>query len=370
MNKKGLLAVVFTALLLLTSCGAKAPAKNAEAPADESNVIYTEEANQAKEDEQENAKKGMELNDESAVIYTDDAKQAKEDEQENANEGIGMNLYEDMIKELPPEGYDKKREGIEYPEFKKYSYYSRTAERETNVNVLLPVNYDESREYPVLYILHGFYDNEDWMARDVVALSTVLTNLQHDGEAKEMIVVLPYIFCDKDMPYCTGMDMANCLAYDNFINDLTSDLMPFIEETFSVSKNRENTAITGFSMGGRESLFIGIKHPELFGYIGAVCPAPGLVKIPGSAMHPGQLESSEMRFGEENKPYVLLISSSKADGVVTGSPDSYRNILTENGEMYLSHIMKNTGHDHTSVKPHLYNYFRMIFKSPKSAAQK
>ena len=377
--KRKLISVLTAAAMLevLVSCGVKSDGSGAvsalpvqEAPADESNVIYTEEANQAKEDEQENAKKGMELNDESAVIYTDDAKQAKEDEQENANEGIGMNLYEDMIKELPPEGYDKKREGIEYPEFKKYSYYSRTAERETNVNVLLPVNYDESREYPVLYILHGFYDNEDWMARDVVALSTVLTNLQHDGEAKEMIVVLPYIFCDKDMPYCTGMDMANCLAYDNFINDLTSDLMPFIEETFSVSKNRENTAITGFSMGGRESLFIGIKHPELFGYIGAVCPAPGLVNIPGSAMHPGQLESSEMRFSEENKPYVLLISSSKADGVVTGSPDSYRNILTENGEMYLSHIMKNTGHDHTSVKPHLYNYFRMIFKSPKSDTQK
>jgi hypothetical protein len=75
MNKKGLLAVVFTALLMLTSCGAKAPAKNVEAPADESNVIYTDEAdviytdeeNQEKEDEQENAKKGMGLNDESAV---------------------------------------------------------------------------------------------------------------------------------------------------------------------------------------------------------------------------------------------------------------------------------------------------------------
>jgi predicted small lipoprotein YifL len=67
MNKKGLLAVVFTALLMLTSCGAKAPAKNVEAPADESNVIYTDEAKQAKEDEQENAKKGMGLNDESAV---------------------------------------------------------------------------------------------------------------------------------------------------------------------------------------------------------------------------------------------------------------------------------------------------------------
>ena len=59
------------------------------------------------------------------------------------------------------------------------------------------------------------------------------------------------------MAWCTGMDLANCFAYDNFINDLTTDLMPFIEGSFSVAKGRENTAITGFSMGGRESLFIG-----------------------------------------------------------------------------------------------------------------
>lgn len=46
----------------------------------------------------------------------------------------------------------------------------------------------------MLYILHGFWDNEDWMARSVVALNTMLSNLIASGEAKEMIVVLPYIY--------------------------------------------------------------------------------------------------------------------------------------------------------------------------------
>lgn len=272
-----------------------------------------------------------------------------------------MGKYADMIVELPPDGYDASREGVTYPEFKKYTYYSKTAERDTNVNVLLPADYSEDKKYPVLYILHGFYDNEDWMARKTVALSRILTNLQLDGEAEEMIVVLPYIFCSKELPYCTGMDAENCLAYDNFINDLTTDLIPFISKNFSVAEGRENTAITGFSMGGRESLFIGFSHPELFGYIGAVCPAPGLVKINGSAMHPGQMSAENMRF-EAEKPAALLISSSKADGVVGGSPDSYRTILDGNGEEYLSHILTSTGHDHTSVRPHLYNYFRIIFR--------
>ena len=163
------------------------------------------------------------------------------------------------------------------------------------------------------------------------------------------------------MPWCTGMDMANCLAYDNFINDLTTDLMPFIESSFSVATGRENTAITGFSMGGRESLFIGFERPDLFGYIGAVCPAPGLVEIPGSPMHPGQMTAEEMVFADD-KPYIVLVSSSQSDGVVGTSPDSYRDIMTANEVDYLSHVMKITGHDHTSVKPHLYNYIQLLFR--------
>ncbi len=280
---------------------------------------------------------------------------------ECAKEEAYMDNFKDTITELIPDGFEDKRENVEYSEFQKYTYYSSAAGRDTNVNVLLPTDYSEDKEYPVLYILHGFYDNEDWMTRPVVNLSTIYGNLLADGKAEEMIIVMPYIFCDKDMPYCTGMDIANCLAYDNFINDLTTDLMPFIENTFSVAKGRENTAITGFSMGGRESMFIGFKHPELFGYVGAVCPAPGLVEIPNSPMHPGQMTAEDMTFGE-NKPYVVFISSSERDGVVGSSPDDYRSIMTENDVEYLSHVMKTTGHDHSSVKPHLYNYLQLLFK--------
>lgn len=272
-----------------------------------------------------------------------------------------MEQFSDIIVELPPDGYEEQLDGVVYSEFQKYTYYSSTAERETNVNVMLPPGYSEDKQYPVLYILHGFYDNEGWMARPVVNLSTIYGNLLANGEAEEMIIVLPYMFCDKNMPYCTGMDLANCLAYDNFINDLTTDLMPFIESTFSVAKGRENAAITGFSMGGRESLFIGFRRPDLFGYIGSVCGAPGLVEIPGSPMHPGQMTEDEMSFSE-NVPYLIFISSSKADSVVGSNPDNYRKIMTGNGVEYLSHVMARTGHDHTSVKPHLYNFLKMLFK--------
>lgn len=296
-----------------------------------------------------------------AAVITTAAAETTTSAQEEIQEEPYMEQFKDIIAELPPEGYEETREGTKYSEFRKYTYYSSAAGRDTNVNVMLPPDYSEEKEYPVLYILHGFYDNEGWMARPVVNLGTIYGNLLADGEAEEMIIVLPYIFCDKNMPYCTGMDMANCLAYDNFINDLTTDLMPFIESEFSVAKGRENTAVTGFSMGGRESLFIGFSRPDLFGYIGSVCAAPGLVEIPGSPMHPGQMKEEEMKFSE-NDPFIIFISSSKTDGVVGNNPDNYRRIMSENEVEYLSHVMERTGHDHTSVKPHLYNFFKMLFR--------
>lgn len=272
-----------------------------------------------------------------------------------------MEKYGDLITELAPEEIFVKNEDTVYAEFNKYKYYSSTAERDTYVNVLLPPDYSEDKEYPVLYILHGYYDNEDWMAREVVGLSTMLSNLYASGEAEEMIIVAPYIFCSKELAYCTGMNLINSLCYDNFINDLTTDLMPFIESNFSAAKGRENTAITGFSMGARESLFIGFQHPELFGYIGAAAPAPGLTPVPGSAAHPGQMMESEMIFSE-NEPYLLMISSSKSDGVVGEFPGTYCSVMLANGTDHLWHQINSTGHDHTTVKPHLYNFCRMLFK--------
>ncbi len=322
MDMKGILPIFLAAAMLLSACGAEEDMPETE----NENAIETE----------------------AQTAETDETK-----EEENY-----MDKVKDLIVELAPDDIYKARDGVEYPKFEKHTYYSSTAERDTNVNVLLPLNYDESKEYPVLYILHGYWDTEDWMARDIVHIPTMLTNLIADGEAEEMIVVCPYIFCSKELTYCTGMNDQNTLAYDNFINDFLTDLKPYIEENFSVSTDREKTAITGFSMGGRESLFIGVSHPELFGYIAACCPAPGLVKSTG---YPYNLEDDDLKF-ENEKPKLLMISYSDSDGVVGGNPKTYDGILTDHDEPHLIHRMSSTGHDHTSVSPHLYNLFRMIFK--------
>ena len=272
-----------------------------------------------------------------------------------------MQRFRNIITQDIPEDITTKKEGGSYPEWQKHFYYSRTAERDTPVNVLLPRGYSEDKKYPVLYILHGYFDNEDWMTRDCVKIDTMLPNLVEKGEAEEMIVVVPYIYCDKNVPACTGMNLQNSLAYDNFINDFLLDTIPFIESHFSVAKGRENTALTGFSMGGRESLFIGFKHPELFGYLGACDPAPGLIPVPESAAHPGQISADEVSFGEY-VPSVVFVSAGGDFSETDLTPFNYRALMTHNGVEHLWQHVVGVRHDHTIVEPHLYNFFRMAFR--------
>ncbi|MCH5324629.1 MAG: hypothetical protein J1E39_05375 [Eubacterium sp.] len=328
---------------------------------DSSVVSQTESSTSA----DESSPSDVESDTSSEESVTSDEESSTENQDSSTDSGSGditevsyMEKFKDMIEEMAPKDILIEREGVTYPTFEKYHYYSTTAERDTPVNVLLPADFSEDKEYPVLYILHGYYDNEDWMKRDAVHLDTMLTNLIADGAAEEMIVVLPYIYCSKDMPYCTGMDTQNTLNYDNFINDMMTDLMPYIEENFPIKAGRENTAITGFSMGARESLFIGFSHPETFGYIGGVCAAPGLINGTG---YPYQLEKDEFCF-TDTTPYLLMLSAADNDGVVGNNPMTYHTLLNANGTEHLWHTMSSTGHDASSVTPHLYNFMRMIFK--------
>ena len=144
-----------------------------------------------------------------------------------------MSAVKGLITTSPDASVFTQKSGVKYGEVKSLTYYSQTAERNTPVNVILPPDYTSDKTYPVLYILHGFTDTQDWMLRSDVALVNMLGNLISSGEAKEMIVVLPYIFCSKDKATCTGgINKENSDCYDNFINDLKTDLMNFIEQSF------------------------------------------------------------------------------------------------------------------------------------------
>ncbi len=262
-----------------------------------------------------------------------------------------------MDKTIPtyiPYGMTMEQDGVNYGKLEKVSYYSETCKRERNVNVLLPAGYNPLQKYPVMYVLHGYWGTEDSMSGDQsFKIQNILGNAIAQGEAEKMILVFPYIFASAERETLTGMNDESNAAYDNFINDLLNDLMPFIEDKYSVATGKDNTAITGFSMGGRESLYIGLSHPEMFGYVGAMCPAPGV---------DGLISAENMKFGDE-KPYLLMISAGSNDTVVYSVPQSYHDIFVNNGVDHVWHYVPDGDHGGVTIRPHMYNFICWAFKA-------
>ena len=250
---------------------------------------------------------------------------------------------------------DSKQEkaGVQYGTVKSGTYYSTTCNRNKPYNILLPANYSTNKKYPVLYVMHGYWENQDRMiikGNGTMYTRQIIGNAIAEGAAEDMIVVFPYIYSSATQENCTAMDDANNAAYDNFINDLTKDLMPHIESTYSVKTGRENTAITGFSMGGREALLIGMNRPDLFGYVGAMCPAPGVT---------GSFKWNS----EEEAPSLLFITAGSNDTVVYSNPENYHNNFTSNGVPHIWHYVNGGYHGDNSIHAHLYNFVRAVFKA-------
>lgn len=267
-----------------------------------------------------------------------------------------------------PASVYEKRDDVTYGTVVRKTYYSTTTGLSRGVNIILPANYSESKEYPVLYLLHGIGGNESTLLYDSnCKITQIIGNLMSDGNAEEMIVVLPNIFATSVIGKTAGFDEESVEAYDNFINDLTNDLMPYIDENYSILTGRENQAIAGFSMGGREALYIGFTRPDLFGYVLGIAPAPGLTPGKDWAMdHPGQLQEEELMIEDSNYiPYVIMICCGTDDGMVGSFPESYHNILTNNDVNHIWYEVPGADHDAQAIRSGIYNFCSTIFDGKK-----
>ena len=246
------------------------------------------------------------------------------------------------------------------------SYPCKFTGRNKKANVLLPPNYSTDKKYPVLYVNHGIFGSENDMLGGW-KIENMSVNLAKSGEAEEMIIVFTSMYTSKtsDQPQGMSFNVETTTGYDNFLYDLTESLMPYIESHYSCKVGRENTAISGFSMGGREALYIGVMRPDLFGYIGAMSPAPGVT--PGSDMfmnHPGNMKESEFKITDpDNQPYVWMIAGGTNDSVVGTFPEQYHKILTTNGQDHIWLSVPGAGHDASCGTPLMYNFLRAIFKT-------
>lgn len=272
---------------------------------------------------------------------------------------IGSWKLTEGLETVCPEEAAKKAAEREYGSVEHITYDSKTTGLERGANVLLPAGYDSEKQYPVLYFLHGIFGDEYSLINDGNnAIPEILGNLSAEGKAPEVIVVFPDMYATSDPEQKPGFTDEAVAPYDNFINDLVNDLIPCIESRYSVLAKREGRGILGFSMGGRESLFIGVTRPDLFGYIGAIAPAPGLTPAKDWAMsHPGQLEEKDLCITDQvNLPELLMVCCGTKDSVVGQFPSEYHRLLEQNGTEHLWYEVPEADHDSRAIRSGLYNF--------------
>lgn len=146
--------------------------------------------------------------------------------------------------------------------------------------VYTPPGYDseKGKPYPVLYLLHGWSDLPNGWA-EVGQANFILDNLIAERKVRPMIVVMPLGY--GDMKFVTSGDGVwedDAAVNRNvalFSQALLTEILPQVESEYHASKSRDDRAITGLSMGGLESLVIGLAHSDQFGWVGGFSSALG-----------------------------------------------------------------------------------------------
>jgi enterochelin esterase family protein len=148
-------------------------------------------------------------------------------------------------------------------------YFSKSLGTKRRLHVYTPPGYEKHpKNLPVLYLFHGAGDNDaTWTASGRAHF--IADNLLAQGKAKAMIIVMTdgHAYTGNPTQVSSNMIARNVEA---FANDLLKDVMPLVESTYHVKANRDNRAIIGLSMGGGQSLSIGLKHRDLFARVGGM----------------------------------------------------------------------------------------------------
>ena len=143
--------------------------------------------------------------------------------------------------------------------------------------VYTPPGYDPrgKERYPVLYLLHGYSDEANaWTA--VGRANVILDNLIAQGKAQPMLVVMPLGYGAPEIVQRTPVFAASFRDaslrqrnWDRFRDSLLEEVIPAVESAYRVKSDRDSRAIAGLSMGGSESLLVGLNALDHFAWIGA-----------------------------------------------------------------------------------------------------
>jgi S-formylglutathione hydrolase len=204
-----------------------------------------------------------------------------------------------------------------------------------NVTVYLPPGYPSAKgkRYPVLYVLHGYTDNDEkWMGlvKHWISLPAVIDKALAGKEAGEMIVVMPDGFTRFH-----GSMYSNSVVTGDWEDFIAHELVAYVDGHYRTLPTAASRGLAGHSMGGYGALRIGMKHPEVFSavYLLSPCclaapdPQRDAAFLPDAARvtEASQIDSAEFM------PRIMLASAA-AWSPNPGKPPLYLDLPWKDGQ--------------------------------------
>jgi len=236
------------------------------------------------------------------------------------------------------------------------SFTSKLMGRELRYGVYLPPSYNSSpgKKYPVLYFLHGLFEDETrWSTRGQT--DQILDRMIAEGKIGEFIVAIPF----GGTSFYTNMRDGS----EKWEDVVLTEFLPLIESGYRVNASRMTRGISGTSMGGYGALKIAMKHPDLFGSASAHS-AVLLQDLSAAKVSVGRLQrfqalfdriygiGQDLTYWEANNPMTLAKDTKKLDSLKLyfdcGTEDDFG---FDVGARQLDQMLTKAGYPHEA---HLY----------------
>lgn len=146
----------------------------------------------------------------------------------------------------------------------RHVYYSEVTTGERELYVYTPPGYDRRKAYPVLYLVGGSGDlPHNWIYEGRV--NFMMDNLLAEGAVVPMVIAIP----NNQMIHRNHPKHVE-LTFDLFEAEMRKHVIPLVEASYSVRKDPRGRALSGLSMGGRHTMFVGFRSLDLFANFGVL----------------------------------------------------------------------------------------------------
>lgn len=146
----------------------------------------------------------------------------------------------------------------------RHVYYSEVTKGERELYVYTPPGYDRAKTYPVLYLVGGSGElPANWIYNG--RANFIMDNLLAEHKAVPMVIAIP----NNQVVHRNHPKHVE-LTFKTFEEELRQCVIPLVEKEYSVRRDPKGRALSGLSMGGRHTMFVGFNSLDLFASFGVL----------------------------------------------------------------------------------------------------